>query len=78
MYTNTKFKEVQQEVMGLILCNCTLIKCISIFDVLVDISTDIFVKRVHYYAYFNQNECELKCTYVCIIWYEGDSVQAYV
>ncbi|KAF5477834.1 hypothetical protein F2P56_004446 [Juglans regia] len=65
MYTNAKFKEVQEEVLGLILCNCTLVStkgCVSTFDVLDQISIDDdHVKNVHYSVYYNEEECEFKC-----------------
>ncbi|KAF5447652.1 hypothetical protein F2P56_033186 [Juglans regia] len=65
VYTNAKFKEVQREVLGMILCNCTLVStkgCISTFDVLDQISIDDHVKRVQYSVYYNEEECEVKCT----------------
>ncbi|XP_040992240.1 protein FAR1-RELATED SEQUENCE 4-like isoform X4 [Juglans microcarpa x Juglans regia] len=65
VYTNAKFKEVQREVLGMILCNCTLVStkgCISTFDVLDQISIDDHVKRVQYLVYYNEEECEVKCT----------------
>ncbi|KAG7955922.1 hypothetical protein I3843_11G098500 [Carya illinoinensis] len=65
IYTNAKFKEVQEEVLGLILCNCTLVNTkgyVSTFDVLDQISIDEgHVKNVHYSVYYNEEECEFKC-----------------
>ncbi|KAG6708518.1 hypothetical protein I3842_06G084200 [Carya illinoinensis] len=64
VYTNAKFKEVQREVLWMILCNCTLVStqgCISTYDVLDEISIDDHVKMVHYLVYYNEEECEVKC-----------------
>ncbi|KAG6652700.1 hypothetical protein CIPAW_05G024400 [Carya illinoinensis] len=36
--------------------------CILIFDVLDEISFDEQTKRVHYSVYYNEDECEVKCT----------------
>ncbi|XP_042939520.1 protein FAR-RED ELONGATED HYPOCOTYL 3-like [Carya illinoinensis] len=63
--TNAKFKEVQRELMGLMCCNCWLVstqECILTFDVLDEISFDEQTKRVHYSVYYNEDECEVKCT----------------
>ncbi|KAF5453291.1 hypothetical protein F2P56_028203 [Juglans regia] len=65
LYTNAKFKEVQRELIGLMCCNCTLVsthECISTFDVLDEICIDDCTKTVHYSVYYNEEECELKCT----------------
>ncbi|XP_042952310.1 protein FAR-RED ELONGATED HYPOCOTYL 3-like [Carya illinoinensis] len=65
VYTNTKFKEFQKELMGLMCCNCTLVTkqgCISTFDILDEISIHDCNKIVHYTLYYNEEECELKCT----------------
>ncbi|KAG6639156.1 protein FAR1-RELATED SEQUENCE 5-like [Carya illinoinensis] len=65
LYTNAKFKEFQKELMGLMCCNCTLVckqGCISTFDILDEISINDCNKIVHYTLYFNEKECELKCT----------------
>ncbi|XP_042973143.1 protein FAR-RED ELONGATED HYPOCOTYL 3-like [Carya illinoinensis] len=66
VYTNAKFKEVQREVWGMILCNCILISkdgCISTYDVLDEITTDDDnVKSVKYTVYFNEEEVDVKCT----------------
>ncbi|KAG7984647.1 hypothetical protein I3843_04G170700 [Carya illinoinensis] len=66
LYTSAKFKEVQREVWGMILCNCILISkdsCISTYDVLDEITTDDdHVKSVKYTVYFNQEEVDVKCT----------------
>ncbi|KAG6718591.1 hypothetical protein I3842_04G159400 [Carya illinoinensis] len=65
VYTNAKFKEFQKELMGLMCCNCTLVskhECISTFDILDEISIHDCNKIVHYTLYYNEEECELKCT----------------
>ncbi|XP_042983194.1 protein FAR1-RELATED SEQUENCE 6-like [Carya illinoinensis] len=65
VYTNAKFKEVQRELMSLMCCNCWLVStqgCILTFDVLDEISFDEQTKRVHYSVYYNEDECEVKCT----------------
>ncbi|XP_018814566.2 protein FAR1-RELATED SEQUENCE 4-like [Juglans regia] len=66
VYTNAKFKEVQREVWGMILCNCILIRkegCIFTYDVLDEITTDDdHVKSIKYIVYFNDEEIDLKCT----------------
>ncbi|XP_042978770.1 protein FAR1-RELATED SEQUENCE 1-like [Carya illinoinensis] len=65
VYTNSKFKEFQKELMGLMCYNCTLVSeqgCISTFDILDEIQVDDFTKMVHYTLYYNHEECELKCT----------------
>ncbi|KAF5458463.1 hypothetical protein F2P56_022490 [Juglans regia] len=66
VYTNAKFKEVQREVWGMILCNCILISkegCISTYDVLDEITTDDdHVKSIKYIVYFNNEEVDVKCT----------------
>ncbi|XP_035549729.1 protein FAR1-RELATED SEQUENCE 5-like [Juglans regia] len=65
VYTNAKFKEFQNELIGLMCCNCTMVSkqgCISTFDVLDEISIDDCNKIVHYTLYYNEEECELKCT----------------
>ncbi|XP_041004104.1 protein FAR-RED ELONGATED HYPOCOTYL 3-like [Juglans microcarpa x Juglans regia] len=66
LYTNAKFKEVQREVWGMILCNCILIRkegCVSTYDVLDEITTDDdHVKSIKYTIYFNNEEVDVKCT----------------
>ncbi|XP_042992109.1 protein FAR-RED IMPAIRED RESPONSE 1-like [Carya illinoinensis] len=68
VYMNAKFKEVQREVCGMILCNCILISkegCISTYDVLDEITTDDdHVKSVKYTVYFNEEKVDVKCTCV--------------
>ncbi|XP_035547360.1 protein FAR1-RELATED SEQUENCE 4-like [Juglans regia] len=65
VYTNAKFKEIQGEVWGMICCNCIPVSkqgCISTFDVLDEITTGDHVKTVHYVVYYNEEECDIKCT----------------
>ncbi|KAF5475279.1 hypothetical protein F2P56_007102 [Juglans regia] len=66
LYTNAKFKEVQAEVWGMLLCNPSLVGTegsISTFDVLEEISTpDGQSKIIKYIVYFNEDECEIQCT----------------
>ncbi|KAG2695858.1 hypothetical protein I3760_07G032200 [Carya illinoinensis] len=60
-----KFKEFQKELMGLMCCNCTLVSkqgCILTFDILDEISIHECTKIVHYTLYYNEEECEIKCT----------------
>ncbi|XP_041016292.1 protein FAR-RED ELONGATED HYPOCOTYL 3-like [Juglans microcarpa x Juglans regia] len=65
VYTNAKFKEIQGEVWGMICCNCIPVSkqgCISTFDVFEEISTGDHVKTIHYVVYYNEEECDIKCT----------------
>ncbi|XP_035541474.1 protein FAR1-RELATED SEQUENCE 1-like [Juglans regia] len=66
LYTNAKYKEVQKEMLGAMCCNCLFLNkecCISTFDVLDEITIeDDHVKTVKYTIYYNEEECELKCT----------------
>jgi zinc finger SWIM domain-containing protein 3 len=66
IYTNEKFKEVQKEFRGFMMCFASLLKCegaISTYEVddCVRVA-DNFTKQVKYCVYFNDNECEVKCT----------------
>ncbi|KAF5463153.1 hypothetical protein F2P56_019089 [Juglans regia] len=63
LYTNSKFKEVQQEIMGMIYCNSHLYKtegAISMYQVSDQVHDD-FIKPVTFSVYFNEDECEAKC-----------------
>ncbi|XP_042974208.1 protein FAR1-RELATED SEQUENCE 6-like isoform X2 [Carya illinoinensis] len=66
LYTNAKFKEVQAEVWGMLLCNPSLVSTqgsISTFDVFEEISTpDGQSKIMKYKVYLNVEEFEVKCT----------------
>jgi hypothetical protein len=64
--TNEKFKEVQEEFRGFLMCLTTSTECeggISTYNVndCVRVKND-FTKQVKYCVYFNDNECEVKCT----------------
>jgi hypothetical protein len=66
IYTNEKFKEVQEEFRGFMMCFTSLLKCegaISTYEVIdrIRVNGD-FTKEVKYCVYFNGNECEVKCT----------------
>lgn len=64
LYTNSKFKEVQSEVMGMIYCHRILMKtegAILTFAVNDQLQFEGSIKRVTYMAYFNQDECEAYC-----------------
>ncbi|XP_041020488.1 protein FAR1-RELATED SEQUENCE 5-like [Juglans microcarpa x Juglans regia] len=63
LYTNSKFKEVQQEIMRMIYCNSHLYKtegAISTYQVSDQVHDD-FIKPVTFSVYFNEDECEAKC-----------------
>ncbi|KAG2721288.1 hypothetical protein I3760_02G074700 [Carya illinoinensis] len=65
VYTNAKFKEVQKEVLGIIMCNCTHVStqgCISTYDALDQVSIDDHIKTFKYSVYYNEDECDIKCT----------------
>ncbi|XP_035545971.1 protein FAR1-RELATED SEQUENCE 4-like [Juglans regia] len=66
LYTNTKYKEVQKELLGMMGCNYLFVSkegYISTFNVLDEITIeDDHVKTVNYSVYYNEEECELKCT----------------
>ncbi|XP_041007552.1 protein FAR1-RELATED SEQUENCE 5-like [Juglans microcarpa x Juglans regia] len=64
VYTNAKFKEVQQEIMGMIYCHCRFEKMegvIAIYSVDDQVKAEDFIKEVTYTLYFNEAECEAKC-----------------
>ncbi|XP_042939477.1 protein FAR-RED IMPAIRED RESPONSE 1-like [Carya illinoinensis] len=64
LYTNSKFKEVQSKVMGVIYAHCILIKtewAISTYEVNDQLQVEGSIKRVTYMSYFNEEECEAKC-----------------
>ncbi|XP_059441753.1 protein FAR-RED ELONGATED HYPOCOTYL 3-like [Corylus avellana] len=66
IYTNEKFKEVQEEFRVFMMCLPSLLKCecaISKYEVIdrVRVNGD-FTKEVKYCVYFNDTECEAKCT----------------
>ncbi|KAF5447084.1 hypothetical protein F2P56_032662 [Juglans regia] len=64
VYTNAKFKEVQQEIMGMIYCHCRFEKMdgvIATYSVDDQVKAEDFIKEVTYTLYFNEAECEAKC-----------------
>ncbi|XP_042960040.1 protein FAR-RED IMPAIRED RESPONSE 1-like [Carya illinoinensis] len=64
VYTNSKFKEVQAEVMGIIYSHCVLIKTegvITTYQVNDQRQVEDCIKRSTLLAYFNEDECEAKC-----------------
>ncbi|XP_035541462.1 protein FAR-RED IMPAIRED RESPONSE 1-like [Juglans regia] len=64
VYTNAKFKEVQQEIMGMIYCHYRFEKMervIAIYSVDDQVKAEDFIKEVTYTLYFNEAECETKC-----------------
>jgi zinc finger SWIM domain-containing protein 3 len=66
IYINEKFKKVQEEFRGFMMCFAFLLKCegaISTYEVVSNLRVnDDFTKDVKYCVYFNDNECEVKCT----------------
>ncbi|XP_041004097.1 protein FAR-RED ELONGATED HYPOCOTYL 3-like [Juglans microcarpa x Juglans regia] len=64
LYTNSKFREVQQEVMGIVGCLPILQQnngVIATYYVEDKIHVDDFIKEVTHFVYFNEAECEVKC-----------------
>jgi hypothetical protein len=66
IYTNEKFKEVQEEFKEFMMCLPSLLKCecaISTYEVIDRVRVNgKFTKEVKYCVYFNDTECEVKCT----------------
>jgi len=66
IYTNEKFKEVKEEFRGFMMYFISLLKCegaISTYEVIDRVRVnDDFTKEVKYCVYFNDNECDVKCT----------------
>ncbi|XP_042950403.1 protein FAR1-RELATED SEQUENCE 5-like [Carya illinoinensis] len=65
LYTNSKFREVQQEVMGILGCLPILQQkdgVIATYHVEDDVRLDGFIKQVTHSVYFNEVECEVKCS----------------
>ncbi|KAG6669101.1 hypothetical protein CIPAW_01G219800 [Carya illinoinensis] len=64
VYRNEKFREVQQEIMGMIYCHCRFEKMdgvIATYSVDDEIKAENFIKEVTYTVLFNEAECEAKC-----------------
>ncbi|KAF5474494.1 hypothetical protein F2P56_006388 [Juglans regia] len=65
LYTNSKFREVQQEVMEIVGCLPVLQQkngVIAIYHVEDEIHVDGFIKEVTYSVYFDEAEYEVKCS----------------
>ncbi|XP_042967484.1 protein FAR-RED ELONGATED HYPOCOTYL 3-like [Carya illinoinensis] len=65
LYMNSKFREVQQEVMGMVSCLLVLYKnegVISTYHVEDEVHVETFINDVTHSVYFNEAECEMKCT----------------
>ncbi|XP_040987675.1 protein FAR-RED IMPAIRED RESPONSE 1-like [Juglans microcarpa x Juglans regia] len=63
-YTNSKFKEMQSEVMGIIYSHCVAIKtegAITTYQVNDQMVVEDGIKKSTLQAYFNEDECETKC-----------------
>ncbi|XP_041017988.1 protein FAR-RED IMPAIRED RESPONSE 1-like [Juglans microcarpa x Juglans regia] len=79
VYSNAKFKEFQKELMDLMCCNCTLVSkrgCISTFNIMDEISIVDCTKTIHYTLYYNEEDCELKCT--CALFEMGEILCRHV
>ncbi|KAF5455808.1 hypothetical protein F2P56_025345 [Juglans regia] len=64
VYTNSKFKEVQSEVMEIIYSHCVVIKtegAITTYQVNDQRVVEDGIKKSTLQAYFNEDECEAKC-----------------
>ncbi|XP_042969099.1 protein FAR-RED IMPAIRED RESPONSE 1-like [Carya illinoinensis] len=64
VYTNSKFKEVQSEVMGIIYSHCVIIKtegAITTYQVNDQREVEDGIKKSTLQAYFNEEECEAEC-----------------
>ncbi|KAF5446963.1 hypothetical protein F2P56_032556 [Juglans regia] len=64
VYTNSKFKEMQSEVMGIIYSHCVVIKIegtITTYQVNDQRVVEDGIKKSTLQAYFNEDECEAKC-----------------
>ncbi|KAF5477965.1 hypothetical protein F2P56_004568 [Juglans regia] len=64
IYTNSKFMEVQQEIMRMIYCHCCFEKmdgAITTYSLDDQVKAEDFIKEVTYTLYFNETECEAKC-----------------
>ncbi|XP_059456890.1 protein FAR-RED IMPAIRED RESPONSE 1-like isoform X2 [Corylus avellana] len=64
VYTNAKFKEVQEEFRCLMYCDCSRLKCegaISTYQVSDEVKVDDCIKELRFCVYFNEDEYEVKC-----------------
>ncbi|OVA05733.1 FAR1 DNA binding domain [Macleaya cordata] len=63
-YTNTKFKEFQEELKGKLYCYSSLVKeedSICVYEVTEHVKIGASEKDVVFIVYFNEVECEVKC-----------------
>jgi hypothetical protein len=69
VYTNSKFKEVQEEIRMKLYCTVSLLtnaSAICTYQVTEQVGVnDAYMKQVRFCVYFNENECEVKCTCGC-------------
>ncbi|XP_042952293.1 protein FAR1-RELATED SEQUENCE 5-like [Carya illinoinensis] len=67
VYTTVKVKEVQEEFRRKLYCHYMLFQtecAISTYTVTNEVKIDDnFIKEVTFFVYFNENKCEVKCTY---------------
>lgn len=67
VYTNAKFKEVRGEFVQVVSCNnsCLSSECaISTYQVIELGVVDENVKRAKYYVYYNEEEVDVKCSFI--------------
>ncbi|KAF5454297.1 hypothetical protein F2P56_023973 [Juglans regia] len=65
IYTNSKFREVQKEVVGMLGCLPTLHSqdgVIATYHVEDEVCVDDLIKEVTQNVYFNEAKCEVKCS----------------
>ncbi|XP_035547418.1 protein FAR1-RELATED SEQUENCE 5-like [Juglans regia] len=65
LYTNSKFREVQQEIMKMLGCLPILHQkdgVIAIYHVEDEVRVDGFIKEITHCVYFNETTCEAKCS----------------
>ncbi|XP_042950111.1 protein FAR1-RELATED SEQUENCE 5-like [Carya illinoinensis] len=65
IYTCNKFREVQKEVIGMLATLPTLHRkdgVIATYNVEDEVNVDDFIKEVTHTVYFNEAECEVKCS----------------
>ncbi|KAF5481758.1 hypothetical protein F2P56_002386 [Juglans regia] len=65
LYTNAKFREVQQQVMGVLDMDPSLLRRDGVkktYLVEDEIHVEEFTKHVTYYVHFNEEDCDVKCS----------------
>ncbi|XP_042968993.1 protein FAR1-RELATED SEQUENCE 5-like [Carya illinoinensis] len=65
IYTCNKFREVQKEVIGMLATLPTLHQkdgVIATYNIEDEVNVDDFIKEVTHMVYFNEAECEVKCS----------------